>query len=136
AAAEQKAGDVDMEGAVPDIDGHGGGVGVLVHYRRIGEGGIVEQDVDLAKAADGLVHHGLEGLLVADIELDRHDPVSELLRQALDAGQVEVGGHHGGALVDKPFDRRGAYAATRAGNDGDFVFESFHETNLYRSVGL
>ena len=81
-------------------------------------GGVVDADVQLAKALHGRVHDLVRTSGRAHVGDDGHDVLGIRLARFGQAGSVAVGGNHLRACLHKPLDQRPPDAARRAGHDG------------------
>ena len=116
------------------------GVGVpLVEIARLErriERGIVDQDVDLAEALDGLRHQVLDRLFVADVELDAGHRIGamaagDFLGQLLAVG--DVGDHHARAFGGERLRIMPADALGAAGDDRGFSRKPGHASSSLSS---
>ena len=96
--------------------------------RRI-DRGVIDQDIDLPEALDGLRHQVLDRLLVADVAFHARHAVGAMTagdfgHQILAVG--DIGYHHAGAFGGQRLRVMPADTLGPAGDDGDFSFKPRH----------
>src|SRR3546814_3975158 len=79
-AAKKIAGGVDGKRCVPDFHRNVDGSGVLPLTFRIGQGGVVVQNVQTPKLRHGFFHHRLDGLRVRSRSEEHTSELQSLMR--------------------------------------------------------
>ena len=128
-AGEHLAAQVDVHGPLPDLLGQLGDQRVPRQEIRVGQGGVVVEDVETSESIDGGRHRG------ADVGFDREvgsDPdgdasvVHDALRHPCCLGLVDVDDHHRSPFAGQCAHRGGTDPAGTAGHHGHFVGDSSH----------
>ena len=88
---------------------------------HVEDGGIVDQDVDTARRGDDLLHHGVDGGSLGDIQRQADRPAADRLGGGRRLLLQDIGDHDPGALGGEALADGGADPARPAGDDGDLV---------------
>ncbi len=91
---------------------------------QVAHAGVVDQDVQAAKALLRGLEHGLDILGLGDVGAQGLSLGAQALSHCLSRVQIEIGHDHAGALSDKLLHHTRTKARSATGDHGHFVFES------------
>src|SRR5262249_55441112 len=114
---QRHADDVHVENPLPFLDSG-------VDPPQDEDGGIVDEDVDSAKAFHGLGDHPHDARLVGDVGLDEEGPAAagdDSVGDGPSFFDVDIGNDYGGPFAAEDFAGRFADAVSATRDDGDFL---------------
>jgi hypothetical protein len=101
------------------------------------DAGVVDQDIDAAKASDRVVDHFCHGIATAGVGLKGKGGAAFRLergRLCLDCFAVQVGEEYMSTVFGKELRDSGADAGSRTGYDGDLILQQFHRVMVSKAA--